>query len=445
MWTVKSESGRLRSVLVHLAAFSHWWKIPLPGTNPLTSYRTIKQTYPYASAAEEHAKIVDLLSEEGVKVYELDTILSEVITESSDKDRQEIIEEVWGESKQKPTPEELRAEHLVYGYPPRPFYDEEKGDFVVSEKQRGSIYARDISFNTPVGLVVSKMKYKGRREQSKVAKIAYQRHPELRERVEIVCDVNEAEAEIDLSPAWIEGGDVLIVDEETILCGVGQRSSFLGLKHAMERIFSQDETVKNICAVRIPGPLPCGGHLDVFINFPDRRKALVMPYILESELIPGFPERRLLTKLNDSLTSLSGLKEGLSGSLKLANFKESGMCDVYRRDGDGRPVRASREKNLLDYLIREDKIDGDGVIMTGGDPEGPNDVEHLFTALQEGLREATNIVTIKPGTIVAYDRNEATNANLEAHGVRIKRLHTDHLDMLGGPHCMTMPLDRDAA
>ena len=253
MWTVKSESGRLRSVLVHLATFSHWWKIPLPGTNPLTAYRTIKQTYPYASAAEEHAKIVDFLSEEGVKVYELDTVLSEVIADSSDKDRREIIEEVWGESKQKPTPEELRAEHLVYGYPPRPFYDEEKGDFVVSEKQRGSIYARDISFNTPVGLVISKMKYRGRREQSKVAKIAYQRHPELSERVEIVCDVNEAEAEIDLSPVWIEGGD-------------GQRSNFLGLKHAMERIFSRDETVKNICAVRIPGPLPCGGHLDVFIT-----------------------------------------------------------------------------------------------------------------------------------------------------------------------------------
>ena len=445
MWTVKSESGRLRSVLVHLAAFSHWWKIPLPGTNPLTAYRTIKQTYPISSSAEEHAEIVGLLSEEGVKVYELDTVLSEVIADSSDKDRKEIVEEVWGESKQKPAPEELTAENIVYGYPAKPFFDENREEFVVSEKQRGSIYARDISFNTPVGLVVSKMKYSGRREQSKIAKIAYQRHPELRERVEIICDVNEAEAEIDLSPAWVEGGDVQIVDEETILCGVGQRSNLLGLRHAMERIFARDETVKEICAVRIPGPLPCGGHLDVFINFPDRRKALVMPYILESELIPGFPERRLLTKLNDSLTSLSGLKEGASAGLRLASFKESGMCDVYRRGGDGRPVRASRERNLLDYLIREDKIDGDGVIMTGGEPEGHNDVDHLITALQEGLREATNIVTIKPGTIVAYDRNEATNANLEAHGVRIKRLPTAHLDMLGGPHCMTMPLERDAS
>ena len=30
MWTVNSESGRLRSVLVHSASQSHWWKIPIP-------------------------------------------------------------------------------------------------------------------------------------------------------------------------------------------------------------------------------------------------------------------------------------------------------------------------------------------------------------------------------------------------------------------------------
>jgi arginine deiminase len=445
MWTVKSESGRLRSVLVHLATLPHWWKIPLPGTNPLASYRAIKQTYPVSAAAEEHAVIVDHLSEEGVKVYELDAVLAEVLSDSSEREKQEIIDQIWGESEPKPSPGELSVDHLISGYPPRPVYDEERDDFVVSERQRGSIYARDVSFNTPVGLFVSKMKHRGRREQPKVAKVAYERHRELREGVEIVADVNEAEEEVDLSPVWIEGGDVLILDEETILCGVGQRSSLLGLRRTMEGLFSRDETVKTVCAVRIPGPLPCGGHLDVFINFPDRRKALVMPYILDSELVPGFPERRLLTKLNEKLTTLSGLKEDLPGGLKLASFEGSGMCEVYRRDGDGRPVRATREKNLIDYLIREDKLDADGVIMTGGEPSGSRDVDHLITALQEGLREATNIVTIRPGLIIAYDRNEATNANLEDHGVRIKRLPTGHLDMLGGPHCMTMPLDRDAA
>ena len=443
MWTVNSESGRLRYVLVHSASLSHWWKIPIPGTHPLSGYSNIKQTYPYEDAIDEHRKIIDFLTEEGVKVYELNNVLSQIIEKSSTAERQEIIKEVWGEGETKPSPDTLTAEHIVYGYPPKPFYDEAKEEFTVSSNQRSSIYSRDISFGTPVGHVLSKMRYHGRQEQPKVAKIAYQRHSELSRHVEVLYDVNDVESEIDFSPAWIEGGDVIIADEETILCGVGQRSNLLGFKYTMEQVIKRDadEKIKNFCAVRIPGPLPCGGHLDVFINFPDERKALVMPYVLESDLIPGFPERNLLTKLSEKLTTLAGLKRA---TVRHANFKESGMCDVYRRSKDDRLVKVSREKNLLDWLIQEDKIDADGVVMAGGEPEGGNDVDHLITAMQEGLREAANIVTIKPGLIVAYDRNVATNSNLEAHGVQVRRLPSGHLDMLGGPHCMTMPLQRDS-
>jgi len=442
MWTVNSESGRLRSVLVHSASMSHWWKIPIPGTHPLTRYPNIKQTYPYEKAIEEHNKIIDYLSDEGVKVFELNQMLSDVIEKSTIVERQEIIKDVWGEDEIKPNADTLKAEHIVYGYPPKPVYDEEKDEITVSSKQRSSIYSRDVSFGTPIGHMISKMRYHGRQDQPKVAKIVYQRHSELSKHVEILGDINDIQPEIDFSPTWIEGGDVLIADDETILCGVGQRSNFLGLKCTMEQVFKMDteEKIKTFCAVRIPGPLPCGGHLDVFINFPDERKALVMPYILESELITDFPKRKLLTKLSEKLTTIAGLKKA---NVQHANYKESGMCDVYRRGNDGKPVKVSREKNLLDWLIREDKLDVDGVIMAGGEPKSKNDVDHLITALQEGLREAANIVTIKPGLIVAYDRNEATNRNLEAHSVRIKRLPTEHLDMLGGPHCMTMPLQRD--
>jgi len=447
MWTVKSESGTLRSVLVHSAGLSQWWKIPIPGTHPLTSHRTLKQTYPYEEAVAEHGRIIDFLSGEGVRVFELNRVLDEVVEGASLGERAEIIDEVWGEKEPRPSADDLEAEHLVYGYPPRPLYDEERDEFVVSSGQRGSIYTRDISFMTPIGLVVSKMKYEGRWEQPKVARLAFERHPELREKVEIVCDVSGVEDEVDFSHAWIEGGDVLVVDEETVLCGVGQRSNLLGMRHVMERVFEgdTDEGIRTFCAVRIPGPLPCGGHLDVFLNFPDARKALVMPYVFGSELVPGFPKKKLLTKLSEKLISLPGLRSRLREGLRLANFEGSGMCDVYRRGGDGRPTKVSRRENVIDFLVEEDKVDPDGVVMVGGEPEGEKDVGHLVRALQEGLREAGNIVTIKPGLIIAYDRNAATNESLEDHGVRIRRLPTAHLDMLGGPHCMTMPLHRDAA
>ena len=447
MWTVKSESGTLRSVMVHAAGFSHWWKIPLPGTNPLTQYPSVKQTYPYKESMEEYSQIIGFLRDEGVKVFELNETLRQVLSGATSTEKNEIIDEVWGQDKSKPKPEELTVEHLVDGYPCYPVYDECKDEILVAEKQRGSIYSRDICFMTQTGLVVSKMRTGGRREQPKVAKIAMQRHPELSKNVSILFDANTIEEEIDFSSVAIEGGDVLIVDEEMILCGVGQRSSFLGLKYTMESLFRQDveDQIRTIGAVRIPGPVTAGGHLDVFMNFPDERKALVMPYFLDSELIQSFPRRKLLLKLNDALTSPSALKEGGPQSLNPANFRNSGACDVYRKDAAGRPVKVCRENNVIDFLIKEDKVDKDGFITVGGVPEKENDVAHLVRALQECLREAGNIVTIKPGLIIAYDRNSATNRNLETHGITVRELLSTHLDMLGGPHCMTMPLERDPA
>lgn len=445
MWTVRSESGSLGAVMVHSAGFAHWWKIPVPGTHPFTASATLKQTYPYEESVAEHRKIIDFLSEENVKVFELNHVIDEVLEKASIGEKKEIIREVWGEAEKKPEPEELKTEHVVDGYPRLPVYDEKKDEVIVSDRQRGSIYSRDIAFMTQRGLVISKMRSDGRREQPKVAKIAFERHPELSKKVEVLFDANSLEEEIDFSPAWIEGGDVLIADEETILCGVGQRSNLLGLKYVMERIFKEDVDgeIRTVCATRIAGPLPAGGHLDVFINFPDHRKALAMPYFFESDLVPRFPKRKLLLKLSDALVPYASLRASLDQRVSLANWRDSGSCDVYRRDAEGRPVKVSREKSLIDWLIREDKIDGDGVIMVGGEPEKENDVAHLVRVLQESYREASNIVTIRPGLIIAYDRNLATNSNLEDHGVKVKRLPSTHLDMLGGPHCMTMPLQRD--
>jgi len=446
MWSVKSESGLLRSVLVHSAGFSQWWKIPVSGTHPLTSFSRIKQTYPYEEAIAEHNKIIDFLMEEGVKVFELNKVLEEILDVASVEEKKEIIREIWGRNK-RPKAEELRTDHLVFGYPSYPTYDEKKNEIVVSGRQRGSIYSRDIAFMTQLGLIVSNMKSPARREQPKIAKIAFEYHHELKENVNILFDANTIEKQVDFASTWIEGGDVLIVDEEMILCGVGQRSNLLGLKYVMDRIFKEDidGEIKTICATRIPGSLPAGGHLDVFLNFPDRRKALVTPYLFESNLVPGFPKRKLLSKLSEALVSLPALKERADQILTFTNFKDCGMCEIYRKNKKGKSMKVSREKNLIDFLIKEDKIDKDGIIMVGGDPEKENDVRHMIRVLQEGLREAGNIVTIKPGLIIAYERNLATNENLEEKGIKIKRLPSNHLDMLGGPHCMTMPLQRDPA
>ena len=150
----------------------------------------LKQTYPYEVAASEHGKIIDFMKQEDVKVFELNQILEDILKEASIKDKKEIITRVWGEEKNRPEPEEVKAEHLVDGYPSRPFFDEEKDTLHLPEKQRGSIYTRDISFMTQAGLIVSKMKYESRWEQPKIAKIAFNYHPELKDNIKATICAN---------------------------------------------------------------------------------------------------------------------------------------------------------------------------------------------------------------------------------------------------------------
>ena len=95
-------------------------------------------------------------------------------------------------------------------------------------------------------------------------------------------------------------------------------------------------------------------------------------------------------------------------------------------------------------MIKEEKIDKDGLIYVGGEPKGRNDVEHLMRALMEQTRGATNIVTIKSGTIISYARTTTTIEAMKKNGIRVKKWDDSYLDMLGGPHCSTAPLLRDA-
>ncbi|MBD3204930.1 arginine deiminase, partial [Candidatus Bathyarchaeota archaeon] len=101
------------------------------------------------------------------------------------------------------------------------------------------------------------------------------------------------------------------------------------------------------------------------------------------------------------------------------------------------------EKSFLDFLIREEKVERDGIIYVGGRPRKENDVEHLLDAMMEQSRGAPNIVTIKPGVVIGYDRNHNTNNELREHGVEVKEWKSGYLDLLGGPHCSTCPLSRD--
>ena len=125
-------------------------------------------------------------------------------------------------------------------------------------------------------------------------------------------------------------------------------------------------------------------------------------------------------------------------------FEKAGQCYVYVRGDSNEPRLLRREVSIVDFLIKEDKIDKDGLIYVGGEPKERNDVEHLMRALMEQTRGATNIVTIKSGTVISYARTTTTIEALMKNEIHVKKWDDSYLDMLGGPHCSTAPLLRDA-
>ena len=65
-------------------------------------------------------------------------------------------------------------------------------------------------------------------------------------------------------------------------------------------------------------------------------------------------------------------------------------------------------------------------------------------AEREQWSDGVNLLCIRPGVVVAYDRNYVTNETLRRHGIKVIELPSSELSRgRGGSHCMSMALVRE--
>lgn len=359
-------------------------------------------------AQEEHDRLAELLRSQGAEVLYVRDLLAETLAD--DVVRAEVIDRVVtpaiaGHRLSEHLRSELRAcemERLLdvlFGGVLRSELPDWGIDPVfaglVSDSHRAVIrplpnmlFMRDNAAWLQNGLMFGVLAWPVRRPESLLMSAVYRHHPRF---TGSAFPIWYGDRVFDTFPASIEGGDVLVVDDRTVLIGSGERTAPAAAEALARRLFEADAVDRAIVA-HFPEARSFM-HLDTVFTMVDSDAVNVFPHVLDDmevyEVRPA-AEGRLDVKRCD----------GLIGALE----------------------------SVLGRALR--------VVTTGDDAVG---------TIREQWDDGNNTLAIAPGVVIAYARNTETNRRLREHGIEVLELDASELCRgRGGSRCLTQPIDREA-
>lgn len=212
-------------------------------------------------------------------------------------------------------------------------------------------------------------------------------HPQFAQKVPLYYTPQE--------PYSLEGGDILNLSEHTIAVGISQRTMPEAVERLAENIFRDKASgVRRVLAFDIPNTRAFM-HLDTVLTQIDTDKFVIHPNILDYlqifELCPG----------------------------------RHGQLQIRRR-----------EESTEQILAEAVGVDQVKLLRCGGGDQ--------IAAQREQWNDGSNTLCVRPGTVIAYDRNYVTNDLLEKEGICVLKIPSGELSRgRGGPRCMSMPLVRE--
>ncbi|WP_338971129.1 arginine deiminase [Spiroplasma endosymbiont of Panorpa germanica] len=387
---VFSEIGKLKEVLVHRPGNE------LENLTPDLLDRLLFDDIPFLKVAQfEHDRFTKLLTENGVVVKYIENLVAETLDQNPDL-RDGFINKFIEEAKvKKEYAKDFKdflskmsnidmVRQMIGGTKKIELDEKDKTEYpFIADPLPNVLFQRDPFASVGNKVTIHKMWSETRNRETLFPDFVFDNHKDYKNNVEKVYQREYKD--------FIEGGDILVLNKETLIIGVSQRTSHQAVDKLAENLFKGEETFKKIIVLDLPKTRSYM-HLDTVFTNIDFDKFIVHPLIFDA-----------------------------ISEFKIFEITKEGKTEI--------------KKPLIEFLS---SIVGKEVqlIKCGGSDE--------IAAGREQWNDGTNVITIAPGKVIAYERNWVTIDLLKKAGVEVIVTPSSELSRgRGGPRCMTMPLVRE--
>lgn len=397
---INSEIGKLKKVLLHRPGRE------LENLMPEYLERLLFDDIPYLKIAQqEHDAFADILRGNGVEVIYLEDLVVDSLTNDDIKDRfiDEYIEEAGVKSTRKSNAlreyfKSFKTKEMVTkmiegirkteikNYERRSLTDylDDEYPFII-DPMPNLYFTRDPFATIGHGVSIHRMLTVTRNRETLFAKYIFNYNP-LYKGTKLWYDRIENFS--------LEGGDILILNSETIAVGISQRTHPNAIEKFAKKVLTDESNFKRVLAIDIPKQRTFM-HLDTVFTMVDRDKFTIHP-----------------------------------------NIRKDISVYVLERDENRKMTITPEVGTLEDILKKHLKLDKIKLIKCGG--------ESIIDAAREQWNDGSNTLAIAPGEVVVYSRNYVTNSILQENGIKTYIMPSSELSRgRGGPRCMSMPLVRE--
>ena len=397
---INSEIGRLKKVLVHEPGKE------LENLVPNSLQELLFDDIPWLPLAKkEHQAFVETFKKCGVEVVYLVDLVSEALDINSDI-KKEFIDEFIKESSIYGERLSTIVRNYLLGFKDtktmvlktmagikkeevkeyKPFNLADLiGDFpFLTDPMPNLYFTRDPFTVINNNVSLHKMFSNTRRRETIYAKYIFKYHPEYKD----TKLVYNRDAEYN-----IEGGDILVLNKHTLIIGQSERTTPSAIEKLAKNVFFETQTpIDDILVFSIP-KFRTFMHLDTIFTQVDYDK-----FTIHKECYP-------LLK----------------------------VFEITKEDNHLQIIERKEPLEMILEKIIQKKVT---LIPCGGLDK--------VNADREQWSDGSNCVSIAPGEVITYERNDITNEVLKSYNIKVHAIPSSELSRgRGGPRCMCMPLIRE--